>query len=66
MEWNSGTDRSSARGRAALVAGVLGLLLAVGGCGASGDASDSGAKAADGKAAPREGFADGPDGAGCG
>lgn len=64
MEWNSGTDRSSARGRAALVAGVLGLLLAVGGCGASGDASGSNEKAADGKAAPREGFADGPDGAG--
>lgn len=64
MEWNSGTDRSSARGRAALVAGVLGLLLAVGGCGASGDASGGNEKAADGKAAPREGFADGPDGAG--
>lgn len=60
MEWNSGTDRSSARGRAALVAGVLGLLLAVGGCGASGGNE----KAADGKAAPREGFADGPDGVG--
>ncbi|MEU5133003.1 DUF4349 domain-containing protein [Streptomyces californicus] len=61
---NSGIDRSFVRGRAVLVAGTLGLLLAVGGCGASGDASDSGAKAADGKAASREGFADGPDGAG--
>ncbi|MFI7287726.1 DUF4349 domain-containing protein [Streptomyces anulatus] len=50
MERNSRTDRSAARGRAALVAGVLGLLLAVGGCGASGDASD-GAKA-DSKYAP--------------
>lgn len=58
MGQDSGTDRSFARGRAALVAGALGLLLAVGGCGASGDASDSGAKAADGKAAQREGFAD--------
>lgn len=63
MEWNSRTDRSFARGRAALAAGVLGLLLAVGGCGASGD-SGSNEKAADGKAAAREGFADGPDGAG--
>ncbi len=61
---NSQIDRSFVRGRAVLVAGTLGLLLAVGGCGASGDASDSGAKAADGKAASREGFADGPDGAG--
>ncbi|MFJ5867122.1 DUF4349 domain-containing protein [Streptomyces parvus] len=52
------SGRSFVRARAALVAGSLGLLLAVGGCGASGDASDSGAKAADGKAAPREGFAD--------
>ncbi|MFJ9109977.1 DUF4349 domain-containing protein [Streptomyces sp. NPDC102283] len=51
MEWDSRTDRSFARGRAALAAGVLGLLLAVGGCGASGDASD-GAKAADSKYAP--------------
>ncbi|WP_103536155.1 DUF4349 domain-containing protein [Streptomyces sp. SM11] len=58
MEWDSGTDRPFARTRAALVAGALGLLLAVGGCGASGDASDSGARAADGKSAPREGFAD--------
>jgi hypothetical protein len=58
MEWDSRTDRSFARGRAALVAGALGLLLAVGGCGATGDASDSGAKAADGKAAQREAFAD--------
>ncbi|RPK89786.1 MULTISPECIES: DUF4349 domain-containing protein [Streptomyces] len=56
MDTDSGTDRTFARTRAALVAGTLGLLLAVGGCGASGDASDSGAKAADGKAAPREGF----------
>ncbi|WP_274034351.1 DUF4349 domain-containing protein [Streptomyces sp. MMBL 11-1] len=63
MEWNSRTDRSLARGRAALVAGVLGLLLAVGGCGATGDASDSGAKAADGKNAS-EGRADGQAGAG--
>ncbi|WP_086778779.1 DUF4349 domain-containing protein [Streptomyces griseus] len=54
----SRSRRSFVRARAALVAGALGLLLAVGGCGASGDASDSGAKAADGKAAPREGFAD--------
>lgn len=52
MEWISGADRSSARARAALAAGVLGLLLAVGGCGASGDASGSGEKAADGKYAP--------------
>lgn len=58
MDVDSRTDRFFARGRAALVAGALGLLLAVGGCGASGDASGSGAKAADGKAAPREGFAD--------
>ncbi|MFI1188481.1 DUF4349 domain-containing protein [Streptomyces californicus] len=64
MSGNSGIDRSFVRGRAVLVAGALGLLLAVGGCGASGDASDSGAKAADGKAAPREGFADVSDGAG--
>ncbi|MFI1525266.1 DUF4349 domain-containing protein [Streptomyces griseus] len=64
MERNSGTDRSSARGRAVLVAGVLGLVLAVGGCGASSDVSGGNEKAADGKAAPREGFADGPDGAG--
>lgn len=54
----SRSRRSFVRARAALVAGAVGLLLAVGGCGASGDASDSGAKAADGKAAPREGFAD--------
>ncbi|MFH9395610.1 DUF4349 domain-containing protein [Streptomyces sp. NPDC017556] len=52
MEWNSRADRSPARGRAALVAGVLGLLLAVGGCGASGDASGSGEKAADSEYAP--------------
>ncbi|MEU5285560.1 DUF4349 domain-containing protein [Streptomyces sp. NPDC020755] len=52
MEWNSRADRSPARGRAALVAGVLGLLLAVGGCGASGDASGSGEKAADSTYAP--------------
>lgn len=64
MELDSRTDRSFARGRAVLAAGVLGLLLAVGGCGASGDSSDSGAKAADGKSAPREGFADRPDGVG--
>ncbi|MEU4176184.1 DUF4349 domain-containing protein [Streptomyces sp. NPDC026589] len=51
MELGSRTDRSFARGRAALAAGVLGLLLAVGGCGASGDAS-GGAKAADSKYAP--------------
>ncbi|WP_097867696.1 DUF4349 domain-containing protein [Streptomyces sp. rh34] len=63
MEWNSRTDRSLARGRAVLVAGVLGLLLAVGGCGATGDASDSGAKAADGQNAP-EGRADERAGAG--
>ncbi|WP_330322036.1 DUF4349 domain-containing protein [Streptomyces anulatus] len=66
MELDSRTDRSfaRARGRAALAAGVLGLLLAVGGCGASGDSSGSNEKATDGKAAPREGFADGPEGAG--
>ncbi len=63
MRVDSRIDRSFVRGRAALVAGALGLLLAVGGCGAAGDASDSGAKAADGKSAPREGFAD-EDGAG--
>ncbi len=34
------------------MAGVLGLLLAVGGCGASGDSSGSNEKAADGKYAP--------------
>ncbi|MFJ1799720.1 DUF4349 domain-containing protein [Streptomyces sp. NPDC088180] len=65
MEWDSRTDRSFARGRAALVAGVLGLLLAVGGCGASSDASD-GAKAADSKYAPpgeQEGAAADADGA---
>ncbi|MFJ6609275.1 DUF4349 domain-containing protein [Streptomyces sp. NPDC091289] len=61
MDRTGSTDRSFARMRAVLVAGALGLLLAVGGC-AAGDASDSGAKAADGKAAPREGFTneDGP------
>ncbi|MFG3404976.1 DUF4349 domain-containing protein [Streptomyces sp. NPDC048142] len=64
MESDSGTARSFVRGRAALVAGALGLLLAVGGCGASGDASDSGKQAADAKSAPREGFADGPAGSG--
>ncbi|MFH9197966.1 DUF4349 domain-containing protein [Streptomyces anulatus] len=52
MESDSRTDRSFARGRAALVAGVLGLLLAVGGCGASGDSSGSNEKAADSKYAP--------------
>ncbi|MGQ4712942.1 DUF4349 domain-containing protein [Streptomyces anulatus] len=52
MEWNSRTDRSFVRGRAALTAGVLGLLLAVGGCGASGDSSGSNEKAADSKYAP--------------
>ncbi|MFI1224556.1 MULTISPECIES: DUF4349 domain-containing protein [unclassified Streptomyces] len=56
--------RARARRRAALVAGALGLLLAVGGCGAGGDASDSGAKAADGKYAGPEGRADGQAGAG--
>ncbi|MFD4023781.1 DUF4349 domain-containing protein [Streptomyces sp. NPDC058576] len=58
MRVESRIDRSFVRGRAALVAGALGLLLAVGGCGAAGDASGDGAKAADGKSAPREGFAD--------
>ncbi|MEU4923788.1 DUF4349 domain-containing protein [Streptomyces parvus] len=58
MRSDEKSGRAFVRARAALVAGTLGLLLAVGGCGASGDASDSGAKAADGKAAPREGFAD--------
>lgn len=52
MDLDSRTDRSFARGRAALVAGALGLLLAVGGCGASGDASGSNEKAADSKYAP--------------
>ncbi|MFJ2024889.1 DUF4349 domain-containing protein [Streptomyces sp. NPDC087897] len=55
---DSRIDRSFVRGRAVLVAGALGLLLAVGGCGASGDSSGSAAKAADAKGAPREGFAD--------
>ncbi|MEU0621895.1 DUF4349 domain-containing protein [Streptomyces rubiginosohelvolus] len=63
MDVESKSGRSFVRARAALVAGSLGLLLAVGGCGASGDSMDSGAKAADGKAAPREGFADGDGGA---
>ncbi|WP_097993491.1 DUF4349 domain-containing protein [Streptomyces sp. f51] len=63
MDVESESGRSFVRARAALVAGSLGLLLAVGGCGASGDSMDSGAKAADGKAAPREGFADGDGGA---
>ncbi|MFK0133195.1 DUF4349 domain-containing protein [Streptomyces rubiginosohelvolus] len=58
MDVESKSGRSFVRARAALVAGSLSLLLAVGGCGASGDSMDSGAKAADGKAAPREGFAD--------
>ncbi|MFJ6510030.1 DUF4349 domain-containing protein [Streptomyces sp. NPDC091406] len=58
MQRQSKSGRSVVRARAALVAGALGVLLAVGGCGASGDSMDSGAKAADGKAAPREGFAD--------
>ncbi|MGW4626944.1 DUF4349 domain-containing protein [Streptomyces rubiginosohelvolus] len=58
MDGESKSGRSFVRARAALVAGSLGLLLAVGGCGASGDSTDSGAKAADGKAAPREGFTD--------
>ncbi|MFI2465825.1 DUF4349 domain-containing protein [Streptomyces globisporus] len=63
MDVERKSGRSFVRARAALVAGSLGLLLAVGGCGASGDSMDSGAKAADGKAAPREGFADGDGGA---
>ncbi|MFJ9921158.1 DUF4349 domain-containing protein [Streptomyces rubiginosohelvolus] len=63
MDVESKSGRSFVRARAALVAGSLGLLLAVGGCGTSGDSMDSGAKAADGKAAPREGFADGDGGA---
>ncbi|MFD4237437.1 DUF4349 domain-containing protein [Streptomyces sp. NPDC058542] len=66
MEWNSRGDRSSARGRAALVAGVFGLLLAVGGCGASSDASGGNAKAADSKYAPpgeRAGAGEDADGA---
>ncbi|OCC13374.1 DUF4349 domain-containing protein [Streptomyces sp. PTY087I2] len=54
----SKSGRSFVRARVALVAGALGVLLAVGGCGASGDASDSGAKAANGEAAAREGYAD--------
>ncbi|MGW8981679.1 DUF4349 domain-containing protein [Streptomyces parvus] len=58
MDGESKSGRPFVRARAALVAGSLGLLLAVGGCGASGDSMDSGAKAADGKNAPREGFAD--------
>ncbi|MFE7139308.1 DUF4349 domain-containing protein [Streptomyces sp. NPDC057644] len=63
MRRQSKSGRSAVRARAALVAGTLGVLLAVGGCGASGDSAGSGAKAADGKAAPREGFADGDGGA---
>ncbi|MFI1781989.1 DUF4349 domain-containing protein [Streptomyces rubiginosohelvolus] len=63
MDVEGKSGRSFVRARAALAAGSLGLLLAVGGCGASGDSMDSGAKAADGKAAPREGFADGDGGA---
>ncbi|MEW2308083.1 DUF4349 domain-containing protein [Streptomyces sp. NPDC006864] len=58
MQRRNTSGRSFVRARAALVAGSLGLLLAVGGCGASGDAADSGARAAKGGAAPREGFAD--------
>ncbi|NED06755.1 DUF4349 domain-containing protein [Streptomyces sp. SID6648] len=57
MDVESKSGRSFVRARAALVAGSLGLLLAVGGCGASGDSSSDGAKA-DVKSAPREGFAD--------
>ncbi|MFD5201944.1 DUF4349 domain-containing protein [Streptomyces sp. NPDC058375] len=62
MHRQSKSGRSLVGARAALVAGTLGLLLAVGGCGASGDSAGSGAKA-DGKSAPREGFADGDGGA---
>ncbi|MEV8450439.1 DUF4349 domain-containing protein [Streptomyces parvus] len=51
------SGRSFVRARAVLVAGTLGVLLAVAGCGASGDSSGSNAKA-DVKSAPREGFAD--------
>ncbi|MGW0644670.1 MULTISPECIES: DUF4349 domain-containing protein [unclassified Streptomyces] len=54
MDGESKSGRPCVRARAALVAGSLGLLLAVGGCGASGDAADSGAKAA-----PREALSDG-------
>ncbi|MFH8689339.1 DUF4349 domain-containing protein [Streptomyces anulatus] len=68
MELDSRTARSfaRARGRAALAAGVLGLLLAVGGCGASGDSSGSNEKAADSKYAPsgeRAGAGEDADGA---
>lgn len=49
--------RPYGRGRAALLAGVLGALLAVGGCGA-GDASDSSAKTADSEYAGRENLSD--------
>ncbi|MEV0138797.1 MULTISPECIES: DUF4349 domain-containing protein [Streptomyces] len=62
MRSENRSRRSFVRARAALVAGTLGVLLAVTGCGASGDSSDSGAKA-DVKSAPREGFADGEAGA---
>ncbi|MEU3051916.1 DUF4349 domain-containing protein [Streptomyces griseus] len=62
MDGESKSGRSFVRARAALAAGTLGLLLALGGCGA-GDASD-GAKAADGKYAGSEGHADLRDGAG--
>ncbi|MFJ9322727.1 DUF4349 domain-containing protein [Streptomyces globisporus] len=58
MDVERRSGRSFVRARAVLVAGSVGLLLAVGGCGASGDSMDSGAKAADGEAAPREGFAE--------
>ncbi|MEU7332041.1 DUF4349 domain-containing protein [Streptomyces parvus] len=51
------SGRSFVRARAVLVAGSLGVLLTVAGCGASGDSSGSNAKA-DVKSAPREGFAD--------
>ncbi|MFJ6442426.1 DUF4349 domain-containing protein [Streptomyces sp. NPDC091649] len=50
--------RARARRRTALAAGALGLLLAVGGCGAADDASDSGARTADAEHAGPEGRAD--------
>ncbi|MEU0097997.1 DUF4349 domain-containing protein [Streptomyces sp. NPDC006267] len=65
MDVDSATGRSAVRRpviahrrRTALAAGALGLLLAVGGCGAADDASDSGARTADAEHAGPEGRAD--------
>ncbi|MGW4038297.1 DUF4349 domain-containing protein [Streptomyces sp. NPDC004778] len=56
------SGRFFVRARAVLVAGMLGVLVAVAGCAASGDSSGSNAKA-DVRSGPREGFADGDGGA---